>query len=341
MNKIKIANLLITRKCNLNCSYCRISAEINYKNKPPEYPDKKFYFENEVNTDKWIESIDLLKKHNPDIFLIIYGGEPFLRKDLIDIVKHCNQENVNYTIISSCNENIQKLIDKFFEDLQPQKVKGFTASVDPGFYLELNEKIGDDKIHKSHSGFNTLIRLKNQNLIEDPVAEITVSDYNVQYLYKTIEILSSHGITSDITMLDIAKTNYYDFSSVTNHNNLVPKSKEVKQIINSLVRSNFKIHMKETLLPRIYDILPANLDCKLEEDLNNISIEPTLEVRLCLRIRGVNTPKYKIFNLFDVDGNINKDVHMNMKLDKKILCRGCFWSCMLMSQMDSYGIINH
>jgi len=340
MNEIKIANLLVTRKCNLACSYCRISGDINYRNRPPEYPDKKFYFENEVDTNQWLNCISLLKKHNPDIFLIIYGGEPFLRKDLIDIVKHCNNIGVNYTIISSCNQAIQPLIEKFFEELKPQVVKGFTASVDPGFYLDPNLKL-DDKIHKSHLGFKTLVDLKNRRLIQDPVAEITASENNIEHLYHTISILSDLGITSDITMLDIAKNHYYDFSTITNEKYLVPKNDKVKKIIDSLINSNFRIHMKDQLLSKIYEILPANLDCKIEEKLHNISIEPNLEVRTCLRIRGINSPKYKLTDLLNNEGQIQRSVHNAIKTDKKNLCEGCFWSCMIMSQMDSNDIINH
>lgn len=342
VNLIKIANLLITRKCNLNCSYCRISADINYKNKPKEYPSKDFYFKNEATTEEWINCIDLLKKHNPDIFLIIYGGEPFLRKDLVDIVKHCNKQDVNYTIISSCNRGITKLIDDFFVKMYPDKVKGFTASVDPEFHNDwLYNDISDDRLHKSNDGFKTLIKLAERGSVKDLVAEITVSASNIDWLESTVSILSSYNITSDITMVDIAKNNYYDFSSVTDDKELVPKNEYVKKIIDSLINSDLEIHMKKTLLPKIYEILPANLDCNIEKNLHNITLEPNLELRTCLRIRGIHSPKYKITDLFDENGKVQEHVHNAIKKDKKELCKGCFWSCMLMSQMDSHEIINH
>ena len=56
MNDIKIANFLITRQCNLNCSYCRISANINYTEKEIPYTriTEHKHFENSKSDVTWI-----------------------------------------------------------------------------------------------------------------------------------------------------------------------------------------------------------------------------------------------------------------------------------------------
>ena len=124
---IKIANILLTRKCNLKCSYCRISANIDYDGKPPAYPGPKFHFNSEQPPEYWIKIIDRLYELNKDVFLILYGGEPFLYNGLIDIVKYCNKIGVAYTIISSCNDQLEGKIEEFFSELKKagQKVLGF------------------------------------------------------------------------------------------------------------------------------------------------------------------------------------------------------------------------
>ena len=53
MSKIRIVNWLLTRRCNLNCSYCAITK--NYKNKPDEYPDIYYYHKNEMDTETIIK----------------------------------------------------------------------------------------------------------------------------------------------------------------------------------------------------------------------------------------------------------------------------------------------
>lgn len=342
ISKIRIANLLLTRRCNLECSYCRISAEIDYLNKPDMYPSKSEYFKRERDTRFWCEFISNLYRHNSEIFLIIYGGEPFLRKDLAKIISHCNSIGVDYTIISSCNKDIQPLIDKFFKEVKGE-VKGFTASVDPGFYLVQSEQ-DKDEVHKAIMGYDTLKRLYKASLIKDPVAEITISKYNLKYLEETVEKLSSEGITSDITLIDGAPTKYYDFSTVTNLENLVPKSEEIKEIFDRLKNSNYLIHMKDKLLDVIYENMPMNLDCKIDQDnnLHAITIDADGKLRLCLRIRGIWSPMYiDAISMLTKSGRIKKSVYKTIKDDKRYLCKGCIHSCYMMSQMSSKGIVTH
>lgn len=335
MDKIKIANLLITRNCNLSCSYCRIAGNINYIEKPFFYPGGKYFLENEKESEWWISICDKLYNHNNDIFFIIYGGEPFLKFDcLVDIVNHMNSKNMNYTIISSCNNNIKKLIYEFFKKVD--YVKGFTSSVDPGYYLD--NQCNLDEFFKSDCGFETLKELKSKGLINDPVAELTVSSENIEYLYETVRRLNEEEITSDITLLDISKNNYYDFSAVTNPELLLQKTQKTIDIFQQLKNSNFKIHLKETLLDDLLEIMPAEIDCKLQEYFHNISIDSDGKIRLCLRIRGRNCSSYDVDCLFDENGNYTKEfyeMYEGMKSDKNVLCKGCNWTCVLMSKNNS------
>ena len=80
MSKIRIVNWLLTRRCNLDCSYCAITK--NYKNKPSEYFDITHYYKNEMSTEYVIEGLRRFKEHNSNCFHLFYGGEPLLRTDL-------------------------------------------------------------------------------------------------------------------------------------------------------------------------------------------------------------------------------------------------------------------
>jgi MoaA/NifB/PqqE/SkfB family radical SAM enzyme len=325
MNKIKIVNLFITRRCNLKCSYCGIVR--NYKNKPAVYPDMKHYYENEMSTEYVIELLGKFKAHNPDIFIIIYGGEPTLRKDLPDIINFCNKENINYTIITNNTPQVQPLIDRLFEKTGGD-VRGFTSSVDPIF----NQKDDSDRVKKSISGITNL--LKRKYIVKDLVAEITVMRENVPYLYKLIKGLTDHGINSDITFIDTAKSEYYDFSNVTEPWKLVHISAELANQFQRIYDDkNLNIHMKEFLLPEIWDILPSNMDCGIEKDLHNISVDADGSIRLCTRIRGYYTPlSISSDNLFTSDMKVNSYVKQCIGDDKKTFCKLCNHTCLLMSK---------
>ena len=326
MNKIQIVNFLLTRKCNLHCDYCRIVK--NYKNQPKEYPNMKHYIDNEMSTETVIEGLRRLKLHNPECFMIFYGGEPLLRPDLHHIINYCNEENIHYTIISNNTEKVQPLMKELFNKVS--FIEGFTASIDPIIYQNKN----NDIFKKSFLGFQKL--KEYSSIIKDVVAEITVTNDNLDYLEQLVRDLTKEGINSDITFVDISKNPHYDFSDVEDDSILVKKSADLRIIINNLIEGNYNIHMKDTLLPKIYNILPSELDCKLDEDFHNLCVDADGSIRLCLRIRGIATPaQVSLHNIVDDDGKFNEDIMHSIAYDKKNYCLKCNHSCYIMSKMIS------
>jgi radical SAM protein with 4Fe4S-binding SPASM domain len=331
MNKIQIVNWLLTRTCNLHCEYCRIVT--NYNNQPKEYPTISHYIKNEMSTETVIEGLRRLKLHNPNVFNIFYGGEPLLRQDLYKIINYCNENEIHYTIISNNTEKVQPLMTKLFNRVS--SIEGFTASIDPIIY---QNKTGDI-FKKSMSGFLKL--QEYSSIINDVVAEITVTNENLHHLYSLVKDLTDKGINSDITFVDISKSPYYDFSNVTDDSVLVKKSPELRDIINSIIDEKLNVHMRDTLLPKIYDTLPSEYDCKLDENFHNMTIDADGTVRLCLRIRGVATPNnFNINNIIDDNGNLNEYLKDSISYDKKNYCQKCQWSCPIMSEMVSEEVEN-
>ena len=328
MNKIQIVNWLLTRKCNLNCDYCRIVK--NYENKPNEYPDIKYYRKNEMSTKLVIDCLRRLKLHNPDCFHILYGGEPTLRYDLSEIINYCNKNEIHYTIISNNSVGIQPLMKELLEKVD--YIEGFTASIDPIIYQNVN----NDIFKKSFEGLKKLTEYSG--IIKDVVAEITVTNENLEYLYPLVKELTSRGINSDITFIDIAKTNYYDFSDITDESLMVYKSEKLKDILDKIISEKLNVHMSETLLPMIYKILPSEMVCTIDKDFHNMTIDADGSIRLCLRCRGVSTPlNFNTFNILDDEGILNKYLQMFIYRDKTRFCQKCNHTCLIMSELLSNG----
>lgn len=347
MNKIKIANYLLTRKCNLKCDYCRIALSrfSDYILRPNKYPDKNYYIENEMDYSYWNDLSDSLIKHNQDVFFILYGGEPFLYNDIDKVINYLNEKNANYTIISSANNDIREKIINTIKSTGG--VKGFSCSIDPGFYLATSndrKELENDEIYKSINGFEFLKYLIKNKLVKDPVAEITVDKNNIKLLEETIKILSDNNITSSITSIDISKNNAYDFSSIDSLKSSIEQNDENYAIFNKLKNSKYKIHMKNVILDKLYKNLPCEYNCNLENDnLHNITVDSDGNLRLCLRIRGYNA-KFKAIDIFNEDGSFSERfdlIYSAMKSDKSNFCEGCIWTCPMMSEEDSMGIINH
>ena len=367
--KIKIINQLWTRKCNLSCDYCRIALSCfgNYICRPKDYPNAQYYIDNEKDADWWCELNRRLYLHNKEALNILYGGEIFFHPGHLDILKYLSEIGSNYTIITSANEAIVPKINKMFEEIG--KVKGFTCSIDPGFWIhESNEReeLKDDEVYKSKQGFEFLKYVKENDLAEDIVAEITVCNDTLKYLGDTIQMLSDNGIYSDITFVDVAKNNFYDFSSVTNEDEIikleeVPKeywySKSGPEIIllqckelenqfkKKLDKYGLLIHMRDKIFDILYEILPSNGDCLIEENYHNMTIDSDGRLRLCLRIRGSDVPEFEATNVLDKHGEFTakfKKIQEAIYSDKSVLCSGCNWTCPYMSMKgSSKEILSH
>ena len=325
MSKIRIANWLLTRKCNLICSYCAITK--NYLNMPPEYPKMKHYIKNEMSTQYVINGLKNLKLHNPDCFHILYGGEPLLRPDLPEIINYCNKEDIHYTVITNNSDEVQPMIEILLD--KTDYISGLTSSVDP---IIFSDQDSDDIMKKSLSGFERLSKYKG--IINDLVAEITISKSNIKYLYPLVKRLSENGISSSITFIDVSKSQYYDFSNVYDRKVLVKDHQELEDQLGMIFNEKLDVHMGTDLIEETLAILPSNLNCDLDENFHNVTIDADGSIRLCLRIRGVYTPQnIKLNELILRDGRLNSKVKNLIRLDKNLYCKRCNWTCVLMSSM--------
>lgn len=331
-DKIHIANLLLTRRCNLNCSYCGIIRDP----KNSEYDSIRKINSNELPLDGWLDIIYRLHANNPNIFLILYGGEPTLKSELDEIISYCNFLNISYTIVTNnTNFAFQKLL-KISNDVE---IKGITSSVDP--VLLSTEQT--DEIAKSKSGLMNLTEFKDKEVAKDLVAEITVTSKTLPYLYDTVKTLSENGIYSSITFIDPRKNQYYDFSNIDSSqvNDLVYNGPKVQeQIYNITTNKDFLVHIPN-MVKDLPSYLPANMYCDIYKNIHNVTIDADGKFRLCLRIRGPNLQNYKYFNIIKPHGKFYRSAKKLFKKDYKKCCDGCNWTCMLMSGKYFKSIIDH
>ncbi|OGK96015.1 MAG: hypothetical protein A3I14_09510 [Candidatus Rokubacteria bacterium RIFCSPLOWO2_02_FULL_73_56] len=70
----------LTQRCNLECAHCYLSAHAG--------ADPR----GELSTDECRRVIDEIALVNPNVFLILTGGEPFLRRDLFEIAAYAAEK---------------------------------------------------------------------------------------------------------------------------------------------------------------------------------------------------------------------------------------------------------
>src|SRR5205085_9184121 len=73
----------LTYRCNLACEHCYLDA-----GGKPEIHDGAFADRSELPTDGCFRIIDEIASFAPDCLLILTGGEPLLRRDIVEIIRY-------------------------------------------------------------------------------------------------------------------------------------------------------------------------------------------------------------------------------------------------------------
>ena len=155
----------VTNRCNARCSFCFIDF------------DNPNIFENELTLDE----IDLLTKSLGKLLLNVNltGGEPFARKDLVDIAKLYIKNSSIISIYITTNGSLPDRVSNFIDEIHSFNKKielGFQISIDD--FPENHNKIRkiDNLFEKSLETYN-LVKNKNFSNVNSHVA-ITVSKEN-------------------------------------------------------------------------------------------------------------------------------------------------------------------
>ncbi|MFH1551440.1 MAG: radical SAM protein [bacterium] len=101
----------ITYRCNLNCKQC--------------YSNSGSYSTNELDTEEVKGITDQLKEMN--VFYIYFlGGEPFIRKDFLEIIRYCDKVGITVMI----NTNGWFINEKIIKEIKNANVAYIRVSID-------------------------------------------------------------------------------------------------------------------------------------------------------------------------------------------------------------------
>lgn len=167
----------ITKDCNLRCSHCY---EING-------PNRRF----QMSLDECYKVIDniLAVKDKFDIFRLgILGGEPFIRKDLFDIIKYAFASGIKKVHISSNGTLISKKVARHIKD---EGIDFVQISLD-GPNRKINDNIrGNGSFDRALNGIKNLIEVDIPTGIM-----VTLSKKNVKYVEEISQLAKSLGVCS-------------------------------------------------------------------------------------------------------------------------------------------------
>ena len=166
----------ITHQCNYNCSYCIFSCN-----------SKKI--DGELTTEECYHIIDELVLHNFN-HLKITGGEPFIRKDILEILKYASER-----LITDISTNASLITLEKVELLNQLKLKMIHVSLD-----------GDKSEHESVRGNNTYERtIKGLEALRKSVNKVRIGSVihrDNQYDLENL-IIDSVGLEADEIIFSI------------------------------------------------------------------------------------------------------------------------------------------
>jgi AdoMet-dependent heme synthase len=104
----------LTQRCNLHCTHCYMSAFAGADTSQ------------ELSTVECQRVIEDIATVNPNVFMILTGGEPLLRRDLFDLATHCTDKG--FTVVLGTNGVL--LRDKQAKQMRQSGIQGASISLD-------------------------------------------------------------------------------------------------------------------------------------------------------------------------------------------------------------------
>ncbi len=164
----------VTNDCNLTCKHCLVSAR-RHKNKNK----KELAFDEIKNIVRQARSLKTKR-------FFFTGGEPFLRKDIIKLIKEVISEN---QLIILTNASLIKDYEEEFKNLDNRKNLLFQVSLE-GPNAEIHESIrGPGSFESALSGIKKLKELGYK-----PIISTVLTNKNIDYLAETNKLLYTLGI---------------------------------------------------------------------------------------------------------------------------------------------------
>ena len=197
-----IVLLYLTHACNSNCKYCSLS----HKKHPKE-----------LTTKEWKTVILQLRKWLGTFYLNLCGGEPFLRKDIFEIIKFAN----NIGIITDVTTNgslldkrkIKKIIDsrlpKIIFSLEGIKRETHDGSRKRGQFDKIISAIDLLKNSKINITLNTVISSYNLDELVDLVKFTQRNRLNgIKFVEVRVEFIKNKKMREEVWPKDKNKINH-------------------------------------------------------------------------------------------------------------------------------------
>jgi len=163
----------LTQRCNLECAHCYMSAFAGADTR------------GELSTEECRRVIDEIAQVNPNVFLILTGGEPFLRKDLFEIASYAAEKR--FTTVLGTNGVL--LREREAKAMRAHGVLGASISLDS------TDRARHDAFRRLPGAWDGAVRatrvLADEGL--DFSLHMSVTDWNVDEVPAMVDLARNLG----------------------------------------------------------------------------------------------------------------------------------------------------
>jgi len=329
IERYKTIILPISAKCTLNCSYCFAQTDGGFK----------FEDFNESNIDK-VASFIIDK--NPDldetITVIFFGGEPFLKLDLMTYtVKHFKEKYPSRKIKYSITTN-GTIINK--------EVINFIKENNVAVLLSLDGPDNEFNLRKFKNGKSSVgLVLKNiKELKENGIfIELRATMINTNpYIFDTYDFFEKLELPFDIVFAYVSDNKTHDLASYSNGtiNNIKAQYKKLLMYYVNKLINNEPIYNK--VMGEMFSILRYRLKKRFacSAGLSYFTILSNGDIHSCAHL--MNDPNVKIGNIDSVI--ISKKDYTPIPIEDINGCENCWAKNLCLggcfAQKKSMGIKN-
>ena len=300
--------LHLTTSCNLNCSYCYSPPATGGMEMTREIIDQSLTF--------------AIREFDTNIGVIFFGGEPLLRKDLIEyaIVKCKSMEQeehhrFNFHFKTTTNG---VLLDKDF--LEFSRVAGLNI----GLSIDGTQQAHDvnRKFRNGEGSFQHLDKSIDRLLQLQPCANamMVVTPENVQWYAASVNYLVTRGFRYIIASLN------YDGKWENSHLKVLEKQyKKIAVLYKKWTLAEKKFYFSPFEMKFANHIRGNEDDCySCQLSKRQISIAPDGRIYPCVQFvkDGISNTGYSIGNIFD-GFDSNRETLFSRSVEEKEACSAC------------------
>ncbi len=174
MDRPYIISWNLTYRCNLACEHCYLDAGFERKVFTENFSDRK-----ELDTEGCFQIIDQIALSAKESILILTGGEPLLRRDILEIVRYASKKDL-WVVVGTNGVRISEAVARH---LKEAGARGMALS------LDALESKRHDKFRKVEGAWENTVNgakiLHEQSL--PFIVQTTVGDHNLHELEEIAE----------------------------------------------------------------------------------------------------------------------------------------------------------